>query len=1002
MAFSGRPGGLSELARYGFVELSDTLAKLDQLVAKVGDSGRAALATLGTTQDPDQALNYLLSLAEEQPAAIKKLLKNEESAKRLCLLLGASSALADFVRRTPAALTRFESQPKTLGNFDSYREALSKHVASVSGLDFDRDALWTAVRKSYRTELLSLAIYDLSQSNVQDGLPAVAAALADLAGAAIDVGLQIARQELLASAEFGTFSTYEIEHTELAVIAMGKCGARELNYISDVDVIFVAGSQSPDLEVNRAVEVATKLATRMMRAMDGTASEPMLWQVDPNLRPEGKSGALVRTLESHVAYYDRWAQSWEFQALLKARPLAGSFELGQSYVDALSPKVWESSSRENFVESVQRMRERVMEFIPASEVDLQIKLGPGGLRDIEFTVQLLQLVHGRTDDSIRQRDTIGALNALAAGGYVSRTDAENFANHYRFLRLLEHRIQMSEMRRTHLMPTSERKVRSLARAVSIKLTDTDLLARWESTKTDVRALHQQIFYRPLLSAVSNLSAEDLEISSEQAQDRLRAIGFSDTIGALNHIRSLSSGLSRRAAIQKQLLPVLLQWFAEGTDPDQALLSFRRLSEDLGESPWYLRMLRDSSGAAHRMTQVLSNSRLATSLFERIPEAAAWFEKSEDLIPLSLEELNAEVAAILERHNEPDMVANLLKGIRRRETLRIAIGAVLGELTLDDLSQGISDITESYLAGILKAVMHSSSSDISAKPINDVLDLGIVAMGRFGGAELGFGSDADVLFVYQPNIEVEVSEAQRVAERAISEIRRLSQDGVLEFELDLDLRPEGKNGPIARSLESYAAYYERWADTWEAQALLRARPIAGTDELKSGFLELINRYRYPATMHQSAVVEIRRVKARVETERLPQGADPRRHLKLGRGSLSDVEWLVQLLQMQHGAAHPEIRTPRTLDALAAAVDAGLIAEHDARVLQEAWMIASRVRAASVLWANKKTDVLPVDRIQLEGISRILEYPRGSATALEEDYLARTRRARTVFEKLFYQA
>lgn len=1002
MAFSGRPGGLSELARYGFVELSDTLAKLDQLVAKVGDSGRAALATLGTTQDPDQALNYLLSLAEEQPAAIKKLLKNEESAKRLCLLLGASSALADFVRRTPAALTRFESQPKTLGNFDSYREALSKHVASVSGLDFDRDALWTAVRKSYRTELLSLAIYDLSQSNVQDGLPAVAAALADLAGAAIDVGLQIARQELLASAEFGTFSTYEIEHTELAVIAMGKCGARELNYISDVDVIFVAGSQSPDLEVNRALEVATKLATRMMRAMDGTASEPMLWQVDPNLRPEGKSGALVRTLESHVAYYDRWAQSWEFQALLKARPLAGSFQLGQSYVDALSPKVWESSSRENFVESVQRMRERVMEFIPASEVDLQIKLGPGGLRDIEFTVQLLQLVHGRTDDSIRQRDTIGALNALAAGGYVSRTDAENFANHYRFLRLLEHRIQMSEMRRTHLMPTSERKVRSLARAVSIKLTDTDLLARWESTKTDVRALHQQIFYRPLLSAVSNLSAEDLEISSEQAQDRLRAIGFSDTIGALNHIRSLSSGLSRRAAIQKQLLPVLLQWFAEGTDPDQALLSFRRLSEDLGESPWYLRMLRDSSGAAHRMTQVLSNSRLATSLFERIPEAAAWFEKSEDLIPLSLEELNAEVAAILERHNEPDMVANLLKGIRRRETLRIAIGAVLGELTLDDLSQGISDITESYLAGILKAVMHSSSSDISAKPINDVLDLGIVAMGRFGGAELGFGSDADVLFVYQPNIEVEVSEAQRVAERAISEIRRLSQDGVLEFELDLDLRPEGKNGPIARSLESYAAYYERWADTWEAQALLRARPIAGTDELKSGFLELINRYRYPATMHQSAVVEIRRVKARVETERLPQGADPRRHLKLGRGSLSDVEWLVQLLQMQHGAAHPEIRTPRTLDALAAAVDAGLIAEHDARVLQEAWMIASRVRAASVLWANKKTDVLPVDRIQLEGISRILEYPRGSATALEEDYLARTRRARTVFEKLFYQA
>jgi glutamate-ammonia-ligase adenylyltransferase len=226
--------------------------------------------------------------------------------------------------------------------------------------------------------------------------------------------------------------------------------------------------------------------------------------------------------------------------------------------------------------------------------------------------------------------------------------------------------------------------------------------------------------------------------------------------------------------------------------------------------------------------------------------------------------------------------------------------------------------------------------------------------------------------------------------------------VLEFELDLDLRPEGKNGPIARSIESYAAYYERWADTWEAQALLRARPIAGSQELVSEFLELINRYRYPTKMLQSSVIEIRRVKARVETERLPQGADPRRHLKLGRGSLSDVEWLVQLLQMQHGSEHPSIRTPRTLDALKAAVIESLIEEHDARVLQEAWLIASRVRAASVLWANKKTDVLPVDRIQLEGISRILEYPRGSATTLEEDYLARTRRARSVFERIFYQA
>ena len=770
--------------------------------------------------------------------------------------------------------------------------------------------------------------------------------------------------------------------------------------ISDVDVIYVAESSSSDLDSQRAVEIATKLATRMMRAMDGTASEPMLWQVDPNLRPEGKSGALVRTLESHVAYYDRWAQSWEFQALLKARPLAGDMELGQRYVDALAPKVWSSATRENFVESMQRMRERVTEFIPANEIDLQLKLGPGGLRDIEFTVQLLQLVHGRTDNTVHQRDTIGAIHALSQGGYIGRSEANEFASHYRFLRLLEHRIQMSDMRRTHLMPTSDAKRRALARAVDLKLTANTLTQRWESVKVDVRALHQKIFYRPLLSAVSKLGDDSLSLSTDQVRDRLHAIGFGDPKGALDHIAALTSGLSRRAVIQKQLLPVLLQWFSEGTDPDAALLSFRRLSEDLGESHWYLRMLRDSSGAAERMTQVLSNSRLATSLFERIPEAAAWFERSEDLIPMTSAELETEFDAIISRHEQVESAANSIRQIRRRETLRIAMGAVLGDLTLGQLSQGLSDLTANYLRAMLEVATDFNQVDIAATSVEEILDFGIIAMGRFGGEELGFGSDADVMFVYKTKPGTDGAVAQKVAERIIAELRRLTADQVLEFELDADLRPEGKNGPVARSIESYAAYYERWANTWEAQALLRARPIAGSQELQDEFLELINKYRCPSQLAETAVIEIRRIKARVETERLPLGADPKRHLKLGRGSLSDVEWLVQLFQMQHGSEHPAIRTPKTLEALDAMVAEGLIAEHDARVLSEAWLLASRLRSASVLWANKRSDVLPTDRRQLEGMARILEYPRGSATQLEDDYLAFTRRARSVYERLFY--
>jgi glutamate-ammonia-ligase adenylyltransferase len=342
----------------------------------------------------------------------------------------------------------------------------------------------------------------------------------------------------------------------------------------------------------------------------------------------------------------------------------------------------------------------------------------------------------------------------------------------------------------------------------------------------------------------------------------------------------------------------------------------------------------------------------------------------------------------------------MRQIRRRETLRIAMGAVLGELSLAQIAQALSDLTACYLRGMLDVVVELPGSSVANDKPLEILDFGIIAMGRFGGEELGFGSDADVMFVYQPLPGIIPELAQKTAERIIADLKVLAADPLLEFELDLDLRPEGKNGPNARSLESYRAYYERWADTWESQALLRAKPIAGSPILTAAFLELINSYRYPKELPTSAVMEIRRIKARMETERLPQGADPRRHTKLGRGSLSDVEWLVQLMQLKHGKDHPGIRTPKTLAALDACVSEGLIAEHDARVLSEAWTFASRVRSASVLWANKRTDVLPTDRQQLEGMARILEYPAGSATQLEEDYLAFTRRSRMVYERLFY--
>jgi glutamate-ammonia-ligase adenylyltransferase len=957
---------LTELARLGFAELGETSERLDSLDAPELVQYFAAAA------DPDQALRLLVRLREAAPKQVAALLKVPDAAARLIRVLGASSGLGEFFERRPAELAALAAPLTAPPQAAEYDADLLSAVDGLTG-----DAAWVALRVRYRRHLARLTAWDLVQADPLAVVDRVAAALADLAGAALDAALDVARRE-------SKFSAADLAETRLAVIGMGKAGARELNYVSDVDVIFVTEGGE------RSVEIATKLAMQAMKGINELSTEPGLWEVDANLRPEGKDGALVRTLESHLAYYDRWAKSWEFQALLKARPLAGDLELGRRYVEAIAPKVWSSASRENFVDSVQRMRERVTDNIPGDELDVQLKLGPGGLRDVEFTIQLLQLVHGQTDPLVRQVATLPALIALAEQGYIGRVEAAEFAQDYRFLRLLEHRLQLSRLRRTHLMPTDPDALRVLARASGLATSAAGLTEQWQRTKQAVRRLHERLFYRPLLSAVAALPDEGLTLSSEQAVARLAAIGFRDPRGALNHIAALTGGVSRRATIQRNLLPVMLQWFADGADPDHGLLAFRRLSEDLGEAYWFLRMLRDSSGAAQRLTHVLSGSKFVGDLLERIPEAAAWLENEEELRPRPLPLLLEETAATVARHaGDEDAAALALRTARRREVLRLALAAILGLITIEELGRALSDITTTILSGALSL----------AHRFGDGIEFGIIAMGRYGGAELGFGSDADVMYVYR-SAGASDEDAQSRAEAIVHALSRITEDLRLPLDLDIGLRPEGKNGAIVRSLESYRAYYARWSLTWEAQALLRARPVVGDRSVLAEWEQLVEDVRYPETIAEQDVREIKRIKARVEAERLPQAADPARHLKLGRGSLSDVEWFVQLLQLQHGARVEGLRTTSTLSALTAAEKDKLVAPADAKKLRAAWILASRARSAMTLWTSRTSDLLPTDRQQLEGVARLLEYPPGSASRFEEDYLRVTRLARQVFEKQFY--
>ncbi|WP_344013235.1 bifunctional [glutamine synthetase] adenylyltransferase/[glutamine synthetase]-adenylyl-L-tyrosine phosphorylase, partial [Streptomyces thermospinosisporus] len=905
-----RSSTFTRLLRHGFTDPSAAERLLDAPELAPVRNDPVLLPALGATADPDLALLHLVRLLEAQPGPTdrQELLDTLIAAKplrdRLLGVLGASAALGDHLARHSGdwrALVTYEPSDLHPG-IEEFERGLAEATDPVS------------LRIAYRRCLLSIAARDVCGTiDVAD----TAAELADLATATLRRALALAEADAPEDAAL----------CRLAVIAMGKCGGHELNYVSDVDVVFV-GEPVEGADERKALQAATRLASHMMRICSETTVEGTIWPVDANLRPEGRNGPLVRTLASHVTYYQRWAKTWEFQALLKARPVAGDLELGQEYADALQPLVWQAAERENFVADVQKMRRRVVENIPAAEIDRQLKLGPGGLRDVEFAVQLLQLVHGRTDASLRSGKTLDALKALAAGGYVGRADAAQLDEAYRFLRSMEHRIQLYRLRRTHLVPEDEADLRRLGRSLGLR-TDpvAELKREWRRHASVVRRLHEKLFYRPLLDAVAALAPGEARLSPEAARERLVALGYADPAAALRHLEALASGVTRKAAIQRTLLPVLLGWFADSADPDAGLLNFRKVSDALGKTPWYLRLLRDEGAAAENLARVLSAGRLAPDLLMRAPEAVALLGNGNGggLKPRTRTHLEQEILAAVGRADDAVQAVNAARGVRRRELFRTAAADIVGSYgtesqpaeadagALVDLVGGaVSDLTAATLAGTLRAVVREGWGDTLPTRFT------IIGMGRFGGHELGYGSDADVLFVHEPREGVDEGEAARAANRVVEEMRRLLQMPSSDPPLliDADLRPEGKSGPLVRTLKSYEAYYRRWALVWERHALLRAEYVAGDEDLGRRFIEMIDPLRYPAGgLGDEEVREIRRLKARMEAERLPRGADPKLHAKLGPGGLSDVEWTVQLMQLRHGARVEGLRTTRTRAALA---------------------------------------------------------------------------------------
>ena len=691
---------LSDLARLGFEEPEAAAADLERLGAwppAAAPGGNRLRADIAASAAPQLAARALAAIAaaHPDPAGFTALLRRRLGfRRRLVPLVAASRSLGAWLATHPTEADRL-ADGRRFAAPRPRAELVAEAVAVVAAAD--PAAAWDAVRRFKRRELLRVAVRDLAG---QVAVEETAAELADLADACLEAALAVAAGE----------SGYDPPPMRLAVLGMGKLGGTELNYVSDIDVLFchepVAGA-----EPEAAARAAERVARGVMRGLSAVTSEGTCFEVDANLRPEGRNGPLSRTLGSYLAYWDRWAQPWELQALIKVRPVAGDAELAGRFRAEAEARVYPERLDPETVPAVRRMKARVETSAKArAGGDRQVKLGPGGLRDIEFAVQLLQLVHGRHDPALRSGSTLVALDRLTAAGFVGRADAAQLAEAYRFLRLVEHRLQLASERRTHTIPAGEEARRWLARTLGYRDgPEADALERFEADRRRhagaVRGLHEKLFYRPLLEAFGAVPAG---LDPEGASERLAALGFANPGRAMASLRALTSGLSRRATLMRAMLPVMLPWLAEAPDPDGGLAALRVLAEALGDRAAFYGMVRDNPAAAELLCTVLGTSRLLGDLLARHPELlTAMADQHRVAAVREPAELVASANAIVARHDDPAAAWDGLRRFKRRELVRVAVRDLTGDLPVERVGAELAALAQACLEAGLAVAMRQA-------------------------------------------------------------------------------------------------------------------------------------------------------------------------------------------------------------------------------------------------------------------------------------------------------
>ncbi|MDX2170037.1 MAG: hypothetical protein SF182_23405 [Deltaproteobacteria bacterium] len=946
---------------------------------------------LPTAADPHRAA----ALAPELLAAADPAPHDAELATRLAVALaGAAPFLVPHLARHPDWLARLSTDDlRAPREGAAYVARLAEALREVA----DADAA-DALRAFKYYELARITVRDLwSAPDDHAATAALLGELSHLADALLDAALRraLARVALQVGPPFWTGVEGNAVSPRFTVLGLGKLGGEELNYSSDVDLIYVReslaaedgpGGLSPDEYYGRVVKELARLATT-------TTGAGFLYRIDLDLRPEGQSGPLVVPAEMLTHYYDAWAATWEKSAFMKARPVAGDRAFGWQVIRGLDPILYRSSMDFASVAAIRAMKERVEQESERAGGTFNVKVGRGGIRDIEFVAQALQLLHGGRIPQVRTRSTQQALTALAEVGVLPRDEALALLDAYAFLRRTENRLQMEAERQTHRLPADDAGLARLGRALGLGA-DADPAAAFRAAldahRVRVEAAFGALFadddVQRLLDLFQRQVPQLLAQPATRSQIELLAAAFARALGAV-------------------------------PDTERALNNLDRFIAGVGARTFYYGLLLDRPELVERLTAVFAASEYLSGILAAHPRLIEPIFSDPNVLVLApdalravLAELRADVAA--ERGNDDtESALDALRLLHHRELVNIGLLDLTGKITLDDAETGLTDLAEVCLDAALELARVELARRGPAPAAAAHGEFLVVGMGKLASRELTYGSDLDVIFLYdvrdaddQALLEAQEHYA-RLAQKLIWALQTRTRCGAC-YQIDARLRPSGNQGLLVTSLASFARYHAGSAQTWERQALLRARPVTGGARLGEAF-DTLRRGILLRPLPPTAAEEIHRVRQRMEVELAGEGPG-RRDFKLGRGGLLDVESVVQYLQLLHGAAHPELlQVDRLTTQLGRLQQCALLAADDAAPLRAGWDFLQRLSSRLRVIENRSISDLDEERGDLDALAHRLGYSSpqragGARRALLEDYRRHTAAIRAVYERILLAA